>query len=193
MDSSSPPTTSPPAPSPPGLGAIALAFAIIGMESWGGGMSAWVRREVVVKRGWVEEQSFLAAYTLCQIMPGANVVNLATLLGTTLRGGPGAIAALLGMVGPPTGLILLFGLALEMLKRQPALGPIMAGLGAAAIGLTFANAIEMTRTGARAPWAAAVAAVVAITIGFFRVPLLVVLLIALPISLALARRAERHA
>ena len=177
---------------PPGLGAIVVAFAIIGLESWGGGMSAWVRREVVVKRGWVEEQSFLAAYTLCQIMPGANVVNLATMLGTTLRGGPGACAALFGMVLPPCALILLFGLALDLLRHQPALGPIMAGLGAAAIGLTFANAIEMTRTGARAPWAAAVAAAMAIAIGFFRVPLLVALIIALPVSLALARREHRR-
>lgn len=182
------PPPAPPGPPRPSLGTIALAFTAIGLQSWGGGMSSWIRREVVTKRGWMEDRPFLAALTLCQILPGPNAVNLATMIGTVLRGGPGALAALLGMVGPPALLIVAFGAALELLKNQPALGPTMAGLGAAAIGLTFANAVQMTRSGARSPSGAALAVATAVAIGLFRLPLLLVLAVLVPVSLALAAR-----
>ncbi len=173
---------------PPSLGAIAAIFAAIGLQSFGGGMSAWIRREVVIRRGWMDERSFLAGLTLCQIAPGPNGVNLATLVGTVLRGGPGALAALIGMVGPPAVLVVALGAALAALHNQPWLDPAMAGLGAAAIGMTLANAIGMTRSGVRTPGGIAVTAGTALAIGVFRLPLFVVLLAMVPLSLLLAAR-----
>jgi chromate transporter len=173
---------------PPSLIAIAAVFAAIGLQSFGGGMSAWIRREVVVRRGWMDERSFLVGLTLCQIAPGANGVNLATLVGTALRGAPGMLVALLGMVGPPAVLVCVLGVGLEALRNQPWLDPAMAGLGAAAIGLTLSNAIGLTRGNVRTPGGIAVTVGTAIAIGVLRLPLLPVLLVAVPVSLLLAAR-----
>ena len=56
-------------------------------------MSAWIRREVVHRRGWMGEREFVGGLALAQIVPGANGVNLAVFVGTTLRGPAGALAA----------------------------------------------------------------------------------------------------
>lgn len=178
-------------PPPPRLGAIFTVFAVIGLQSWGGGLSAWIRREVVTRRGWMDERSFLVGLTLCQIAPGPNGINLAVLIGTALRGGPGALAALGGMVGLPAVLVVGLGAGLAMLHDQPWLGPTMAGLGAAAIGLTLANAFDLNRRNVRTVSGLAVTAATVIAIGVFRLPLLAVLAVLVPVSLLLAAKTSR--
>src|SRR3954449_8000374 len=52
-------TTGRPSGHPPGhppLAALFLSFARIGLMSVGGGLAAWTRREVVQKRGWLDDQ-----------------------------------------------------------------------------------------------------------------------------------------
>jgi chromate transporter len=173
-------------PRPPGLIAIAAVFTAIGLMSFGSGMSAWIRREVVIRRRWMDERSFLSGLALCQIAPGANGVSLAALVGTMLRGTPGMLAALLGMLVPPAALMVVLGAGLAALHDQPWLDSTLGGLGAAAIGLTLANAIGMSRSGIRSPEGFAVVVGIVLAIGVFRLPLLAVVLLALPISLAFA-------
>src|SRR5262249_40446091 len=91
-----------------------LLFSQLGLSSFGGGVSAWIRRSFVERRGWSTETQFAAALALARIMPGANVINLAILIGQRARGIPGAIVAVLGLVvGPTLGVI-----ALAVLYRR---------------------------------------------------------------------------
>jgi chromate transporter len=173
-------------PRPPRLIAIAAVFTAIGLMSFGSGMSAWIRREVVIRRRWMDERSFLAGLTLCQIAPGPSGVNLATLVGTMLRGTPGMLAALLGMVVPPAALLVALGAGLAALHDRPWLDSTLAGLGAAAIGMTLSNAIGMSRSGVRSLGDFAVLVGIVLAIGVFRLPLIAVLVLAVPVSLALA-------
>ena len=76
------------------------------MSSFGGGLTAWVRREVVQRRGWMDDQQFLSGYALSQLVPGATNVNLAVFIGTQLRGVPGALACFAGLTAPPLLLML---------------------------------------------------------------------------------------
>lgn len=55
---------------------IFALFARIGLTSFGGGLSAWIYREVVDRRQWLSEDEFLAGLTLAQILPGPNVINI---------------------------------------------------------------------------------------------------------------------
>ncbi len=176
-------TASAPAPS---LREIGLVFLSIGLQSFGGGLSAWVRREVVQRRGWLEEQAFLSGLALCQITPGPNAVNLAVFVGTTLRGRAGALSALAGMLIAPMGIVLALGAAFATLRQAPWIGSLMAGIGAAAIGLNFATAIRMSRRGIRTPGAALVVAGATISVGLLGVPLPLALVVLVPASLAFA-------
>ena len=71
------------------------------MMSFGGGLAAWTRREVVQRRGWLNDKQFLSGYALSQLVPGATNVNLAVFIGTQMRGTTGALACLFGLTALP--------------------------------------------------------------------------------------------
>ena len=81
-------------------------FLTIGSTSFGGGLTGWMRRELVEKRGWLDDQQFLANYGLSQMVPGATNVNLAVLIGAQLRGAVGALTALAGLLLVPLAILL---------------------------------------------------------------------------------------
>jgi chromate transporter len=178
----------PKAAAPASLTQIAWVFAAIGMQSIGGGMSAWIRREIVQRHGWLSESQFVAGMALSQITPGANGVNLAVFVGTTLRGWAGALAAIAGMLLVPVVVILALGAAFSGVRDLPGVESAMVGLGAGAIGLNAANGLRMTRRNVRGLSGAAVMLTTALAVGVVRLPLLAVLAVMVPVSLALAGR-----
>src|SRR5208282_2387651 len=87
------------------LPALFRGFLSIGLSSFGGGLAAWIRREVVERRGWLDDKQFLTGYALSQLVPGPTNVNLAVFIGAQLRGALGVLAALAGLMLVPTALI----------------------------------------------------------------------------------------
>lgn len=67
---------------------IALAFNRVAVASFGGGLSAWSREMVVVRKQWMSDEQFLSAMTMCRIMPGANQINLAVFVGSSFAAAP---------------------------------------------------------------------------------------------------------
>ena len=172
---------------PANLGALFTSFLIIGCTSIGGGLTAWIRRELVERRGWIDDQQFLANYGLSQVIPGATNVNLAVLIGNQLRGGVGVIVALAGLMLVPLSILLTVGVL--YFTRHGAhggrwLNTALAGAGAAAIGFNVATGIRLARANVRRLGPALIAAAIIVGIGILRIPLLEVLLVALPVSLA---------
>ncbi len=170
----------------PSLVTLAWVFMLIGMQSFGGGLSAWMRLAVVQRHGWMSERQFASGMALCQISPGPNAVNLSVFVGTTLRGRSGALAALVGMLLVPVLVVLTLGGVFARMRGLPWVDPAMAGLGAGAIGMNLAMGVRMTRANIRGAIAAGIAAATAIGIGVFGLPLLPVLAVMLPLSLWLA-------
>jgi chromate transporter len=174
---------------PASLAALFMSFLAIGSTSFGGGLTGWIRRELVEKRRWLDDQQFLSCYALSQIVPGATNVNLAVLIGTQLRGAAGALAALSGMLLAPLAILLAVGSVYFAARGAPGgrwLNAALAGAGAAAIGFNIATGIRLARHSVRSLGPALIAGAVIVGIGIFRIPLLAVLLVMLPTSLALA-------
>jgi len=176
-------------PSTPTLAALFGGFASIAMSSFGGGLTAWVRREVVQRRGWMDDQQFLSGYALSQLVPGATNVNLAVFIGTQLRGTPGALACFAGLTGPP----LLLALALAMLyfsmRGMPGgvtVSIALSGMGAVAIGLNLGTGIRMALLSIRRVIPALITAIVALSVGVAGMPLIPVLAVMIPLSLLAA-------
>jgi chromate transporter len=179
---------------PPTLGALFGCFLKLGAMSFGGGMSAWIRREVVQKRGWIDEGQFLSGLALCQIAPGPNAVNLSVFIGTTLLGALGGVVALLAMLAVPGVILFAAGYAYFTVRALPQgawFGTLLAGAGAAAIGLNLANGIRLTKRGVRGKVAWVVMIATATAVGVLRVPLLWTLLGAIPASLLLTPRPNK--
>ena len=183
------PPSAPASPTGPGLGELFLLFLRLGAMSFGGGMTAWTRREVVERRGWIEDRQFLSGVALSQIAPGANGVNVAVFVGTVLRGGQGALVALAGMMAVPVLAVLAAGwvyVNLDALPKGDWFGLLLAGIGAGAIGLNMASGIRMFRRNIRRPGAALVVLATAAGLGF-GIKLTWVLAVMIPASLIVER------
>jgi chromate transporter len=166
-----------------------MAFVSIGMSSFGGGLTAWVRREIVLRRGWMDDQGFLSGYALSQLVPGATNVNLAVFIGTQLRGVPGALVCFAGLTALPLVLALVLGAAYFSMRGMPggvSLSIALSGMGAVAIGLNLGTGIRLAQSGIRQVIPALIAAVVALSVGVAGLPLIKVLAVMIPVSLLAA-------
>jgi chromate transporter len=177
--------TTPPSLAAPSLAALFTCFVIIGMQSFGGGLSSWMRREIVERRGWMGDPQFLSGLALAQIAPGANAVNLCVFIGTTLRGGPGAAVSLAGLMGLPLALVLAAGALYNQAHSLPGLQAALGGMGAAAVGLNLATGWRLMQRNLRRLSQFAIMGATALTIGVLGWPLLPVLLVMIPLSLLL--------
>ena len=183
------PALSDPAPGRPALAAIFVGFLNIGMMSFGGGLTAWIRREVVQRRGWLDDQQFLSGYALSQLVPGATNVNLAVFIGGQLRGVAGAFAAFVGLTALPLAIVLVAGAAYIASRGVPggaAFSNALTGMGAVAIGMNLGTGIQLAQRFLRRLIPALITATVALTVGVFGLKLLHVLAVVMPVSLALA-------
>ena len=146
---------------------------------------AWIREETVKKRAWLSEDEFAQAVAVCQLLPGANTLNMAVFLGSELAGWSGAVAALLGLVTLPFFIVLGLGVAYGHLEQGPQLTAIFSGLGAGAAGVALGTAIQMGRKHLREPWLVGLALVVFLALAWLRLHMLLVVSVVLVLSLLL--------
>ncbi|MDR3537273.1 MAG: chromate transporter [Acetobacteraceae bacterium] len=166
-----------------------MSFVSIGMMSFGGGLAAWTRREVVQRRQWLDDPQFLSGYALSQLVPGATNVNLAVFIGTQMRGISGAVAALTGLVALPVVIVLAVGTIYLRTQGLPGgawLSGALAGMGAVAIGMSLGTGIRLGQRNITRLVPALVTAAVALSIGVFDLKLVHVLAVMMPVSLLLA-------
>ena len=79
---------------PVSLRTLLGAFVRLGATAYGGpAMMATLRQECVGRRHWLTEQDFKEGMALCQLIPGATMMQMATYIGYRLRGVSGATAA----------------------------------------------------------------------------------------------------
>jgi chromate transporter len=158
------------------------AFLKVSLCGFGGGL-VWARRVVVEQTRWMSEQDFAETLTLCQLMPGPNIVGIAVCVGTKLRGALGAITAVVGFVLVPWTVGLLLGTLVLQNAQLPVLHNILGGLSAAAAGLLIATGIRLLRPHRAHPTALLFAGLAFAGLGFVKLPLLLVLLGLAPLSI----------
>ena len=139
-----------------------------------------VQRELVEKRQWLTPEEFVEDWAVAQIMPGANVVNLALIVGDRYFGWRGALAALAGMLALPLCVVLALTVAMSELAHQSAIQGALRGMAAvsagliAGTGLKLVAALRLNTMGIGA--CAALAVLSFIAIALMRMPLVWVLL-----------------
>jgi chromate transporter len=175
---------------PPGapvpLFALYQVFFWIGVYSFGGGLTPWMHREVVEERGWMSREQFLSGYAVAQILPGVNSTNLAIFIGQRLRGALGAITALVGTLTAPFAFVLAAAMTYDVLLAIPAIAIALVGIAAAATGMLLRMGMVTARTGLRSLVSAAVMIATFVTVGIMQWPILQVLAVIVPLSVAAA-------
>lgn len=160
--------------SPRSIADIFLTFTWLALQGFGG-VLAVAQRELVDRKRWLTRESFLDAYSVAQLLPGPNVVNLALMLGDRFFGWRGALSALAGMLLMPLLIVIVLAAGYREFADIPAVAGAFRGMGAVAVGLMLAMALKMTRPLARNPLGPArcllLAGLTVACIGVFRLPL----------------------
>src|SRR4051812_46908907 len=201
-----PPQDSPPAalpapglrqqnpPDQPGLLELFMAFAKMSLAGFGG-VLYWARRGIVEQQRWMTAEEFNETYALCHFLPGPNIVNLSFVFGSRFRGIAGGIAAFAGLVGPPMVIAMILAALYARYGEIDALRRILAGVTCAAIGLLLATVLRMMTPLLKKRDLVGLLLLVAvfIAIGVARLPLQIVLLVAIPLSLCITYFVRRQA
>ncbi|MFT4190447.1 MAG: chromate transporter [Comamonas sp.] len=118
------------------------AFSALALQGFGGVLTV-VQREMVEKKRWLTPAGFIEDWTVAQILPGPNVVNLALILGDRHFGLGGALAALAGLFALPLLLVLGLTLAYQYFIDVPQVAGALRGMGAVAAGLIMATGVKL--------------------------------------------------
>lgn len=179
-----------PAPAP-SIPELFLAFVTMSVHGFGG-VLPWARRAIVEDKRWMTAQEFNEVFAVAQLLPGANIVNLAIVFGRRLHGAAGAVVALAGLIIPPVAIVLVLGALYTRYGDIEALQRVLGGVAAAAAGLIVAIVVKMAQPLLRQGLAAiAIAAAGFVAIGVMRWPLPYVLLVLVPLSIAAAAWVRR--
>lgn len=182
VDASVPSDTAEPL-QPASLGALFYEFLKVSFLGAGGGI-ALAQRAAVDDRRWLTQAEFTDALTLCQFLPGPNVIGIAVCVGAKTRGALGALAAIAGFVVIPG--CIGFALALVYLgqTRIPLIQHILTGISAAAAGLMLGTGLRLLKPHRGNARVVAFAALAFAGLAIARLPLLLVLAALAPLSIA---------
>ncbi|HJW47341.1 MAG TPA: chromate efflux transporter, partial [Lysobacter sp.] len=170
--------------------AEALRFwLLLGCISFGGpaGQIAIMHNELVDKRRWIDEQTFLRGLNFCMLLPGPEAMQLATWLGWRLHGLRGGIAAGALFVLPAAVLMVLLSWLYLRYQSVPLMTGMVFGLQAAVLGIIAHAAQHIGGRVLNTPFAVALAVIALLAIALLRMPFPLLLLIAALSGLAVWR------
>ena len=128
--------------SPTSVTQLFWAFSSLALQGFGG-VLAVVQRELVERRAWLTREGFVEDWSVAQVLPGPNVINLALMLGDRWFGWRGALAAISGLLCLPVLILMALTLAFGQAQHLPAVQGALRGMGAVAAGLIVATALKL--------------------------------------------------
>lgn len=122
-------------------------FFKIGAFTFGGGyaMLPLIQEQALV-HGWLSAEQLVNFIAVSESTPGPFAINIATYVGRTTAGIPGAICATIGVILPSFIIILLVAGCYEKFKNSKIVSACMSGLRPAVIGLIAAAALSIGKT-----------------------------------------------
>jgi len=106
-----------------------LSLLWIGVSAFGGAaMSIQVRKYFVEKKQWIDGNSFDSGLALCQVIPGAIIMQLVAYIGLKVKGVRGAIVCFVGFGLPAFLLMLALSVLYKYSKNITTVETILSGL-----------------------------------------------------------------
>jgi chromate transporter len=153
-----------------------------------GGLLFWTHRLIVERRKWLNNTEFAEYYGLGQIIPGANLFNMALMLGHRFAGRRGMAATIAGFL--TLSFFIMVGVAVfyQHFGALPIVAKALRGMAAVVIGLLFASAVKLALAMPRTarPWIFILSSFIGV--GLLRWPLLAVAIPLAAVSICLAWR-----
>ncbi len=124
-----------------------LGFLLIGCFSFGGAYGAIpLIREVVLYFGWLDDEKLSYMIAVSESTPGPIMVNMATYIGSSRAGVPGAVIATAAVVLPAFLIVIVITAALKNVIKKDAPQAVLKGLKSCVIGIILATGVYMILT-----------------------------------------------
>jgi chromate transporter len=140
------------AKSPPGrprLPALTVALVLlkVGLIAFGGPVThvAFMRRELVERRGWLDEKTFLRMFAACNLIPGPSSTELAIFIGYRLSGWPGLLLVGSLFIAPAMLLMLAIAWTYTRFGTTPAAVAALGGLRPVVVGIVVWALVDLGR------------------------------------------------
>lgn len=123
---------------------LLIGFLEVGLFSFGGAYAAIpLIRDVVLERGWMDDEMLSYMIAVSESTPGPIMVNLATYIGSNNGGMPGAVVATTAVMLPAFLIILIIMVLAKSLIKNPYIQAILRGLKPCVIGVILATGVYM--------------------------------------------------
>ncbi|MBO4836093.1 MAG: chromate transporter [Clostridia bacterium] len=123
---------------------LLVGFLKVGLFSFGGAYAAIpLIRDVVLSYGWIGDEMLTYMIAVSESTPGPIMVNLATYVGSSQAGFPGALIATAAVVLPAFVIVLLIMVLLKKLLKNPYVQAVMRGLKSCVTGIILAVGVYM--------------------------------------------------
>lgn len=178
------------------LMALYLAFVKIGAFTFGGGLAMMpiMQRELIEKRGWLNDEELIDYFAIGQSTPGIIAVNVATFVGYKRLGIFGGIIATLGVVTPSWVIIMLLAGAISSVDKYPLAQKALHGINVAVAALLTSVIVKFSKKTIKNVWNAVFMLLAFVLIYFFKVQSVWIIIAALIIgSLLTLYRQKRSA
>jgi chromate transporter len=169
----------------PSLRFLFLRVFILGATAYGGpGMITQIKEAAVNRYGWVTEGMFMRGAALCQLIPGATMVQIVTYIGYRVRGIPGALTAAVAFVLPAFIALLILSALYFRFHSIWFLQALFKGLGAMVLAIIL-NACLTFGKNVLKDWKTMLISLLAFFAFFFRWNLLLIFVLAAAAGLLL--------
>lgn len=121
-----------------------LGFLKVGCFAFGGAYGAIpLIRDVVMSYGWLNDEMLTYMIAVSESTPGPIMVNLATYIGSSQAGFPGAVISTLAVVLPSFLIILLVTALLKTALKNKYFQAVLRGVKPCVIGIVLATGVYM--------------------------------------------------
>lgn len=119
---------------------LLIGFLKVGCFAFGGAYGAIpLIREVVLSYGWLSDETLTYMIAISESTPGPIMVNMATYIGSSQAGFPGALVATTAVVLPAFCIILLIMVLLKAVLKDAYVQAVLRGLKPCIIGIILAT------------------------------------------------------
>jgi chromate transporter len=168
-----------------------MGFFRTGLSSFGGTLPQ-ARRMLVDDRRWLTDPQFIELFSLGQVLPGANTLNVAVVIGARFHGWRGSVIAALGLMVAPLAIVLSLASLYGHFAHSARLAQVLAAVAAAAAGLVLATGGRLATKLPRDGGSLLVLVAAFLAVFWLRLPLLLILAVLAPLSIAFAWHSLRR-
>jgi chromate transporter len=158
-----------------------LGFLKIGLLGFGG-VAAVARHVIVEERGWLTDREYASVLGTGQVLPGANTVNAAVMIGDRFHGLTGAILAVTALMAMPLAILVGLASLYDRVSAAPDAEAAISGTAAAAAGLVVGTALKMAWRLQPTFVAVIIGFLTFVGVGVLQVSLIAAVLILAPVS-----------